>query len=324
MVMSGTDERVVFVHARPGDEVLLTGGTIARLRAGGATVVVAYAASTDLTRPEAARALAALDVTEWRMLPAASGADATPTEANLRARESALRILLADLPATALVIGEVDAELLDVAGRVGQDAGVPVFLSRRVSEAHGGRLTAIDVSDHVDEKLRALAAYPERWRVEHHSLELPDGSLLAISGAETYVRLDPPRALPRRRAGLVRRFLAGILALILGVGFAALGTIAHQATIVLGTVELPVGLIIALLAACSLLLGLRLVLRDRLVVGLCAAGMLGTIFVMSLRGTGGSVLVPEGVLGTVWTLGPAVVAALVLAWPQIPARRRSA
>jgi hypothetical protein len=34
--------------------------------------------------------------------------------------------------------------------------------------------------------------------------------------------------------------------------------------------------------------------------------------------------VPAGVPGTVWTMAPALVAALVIAWPRIPARRPTA
>jgi hypothetical protein len=105
--------------------------------------------------------------------------------------------------------------------------------------------------------------------------------------------------------------------------FALLGTIAHQATIDIGAVSLPVGLVVALTAACALLVGLRLVLHDRLVVGLTAAGLLLTTFVLSLRGIGGSVLVPEGLPGTLWTIVPAFVAALVLAWPTFSANRRT-
>ena len=77
MVMSGSGESVVFVHDRPGDEALLTGGTIARLRADGADVVVLFgvravgdtgedpAASADVRA-----AMAGLGVSDWRMLAA--------------------------------------------------------------------------------------------------------------------------------------------------------------------------------------------------------------------------------------------------------------
>ena len=108
------------------------------------------------------------------------------------------------------------------------------------------------------------------------------------------------------------------MALAAGILFGVLGTVAHQTTLVIGTVTVPIGLVLSLLATGTLLVGLRLVVRA------AAIGLLGTVFLLSLRSTGGSVLVPAGVLGTVWTAVPALVAALVLAWPRIPARRPTA
>ncbi|HSP53622.1 MAG TPA: hypothetical protein VLO00_12075, partial [Cryobacterium sp.] len=101
-------------------------------------------------------------------------------------------------------------------------------------------------------------------------------------------------------------------------------TIAHQATIPVGPVTIPIGLILALTGVTALLTGLRLVLGGRMVVFFCALGLLGTIFILSLRSAGGSVLVPEGLPGMVWTVGPTLVATIVLAWPRIPARPGSA
>jgi len=105
------------------------------------------------------------------------------------------------------------------------------------------------------------------------------------------------------------------------VVFGVLGTLAHQSTTNIGPVSIPIGLIFALVAVSALLVGLRLVLGNRTVALLAATGLLITIFVLSLRGAGGSVLVPAGLTGTLWTVVPALVAALVLAWPKIPTRR---
>ncbi len=68
-------------------------------------------------------------------------------------------------------------------------------------------------------------------------------------------------------------------------------------------------------------MGLRLLVGDRLIVFFCAFGMLATIFLLSLRSTGGSVLIPAGLPGTLWSVAPALVAALVLGWPKLPAKR---
>lgn len=329
MVMSGSSERIVFVHTQPGDESLMTGGTIARLRSDGARVVVLFgrgAAEENQVQESAAEARAALgglDVRDWRVLPAASDSDSDPDRADDNIEwELALHEVFEELRVTAVVVGDVDDGLLGSATRVARPMGVPVFVNQHVSGAAGARVTAIDVSDHVDAKLRALSAYPGRWSIGEHMVNLSDGTQIVVTGTETYLRLDPPRAVsndaPRTRAG---RVLASMVGLSVGAAFGLLGTIAHQATLVLGQVTIPVGLILALLGAGALLVGLRLVLGHRLVVLLCAIGLLGTIFLLSLRGTGGSVLVPAGLPGTLWTIVPALVAALVLAWPKLPARR---
>lgn len=332
MVMSGSDERVVFVSERPGDESLVSGGTIARLRSENAHVVLLFgadagsvgagvpegsAASADAARaePGAARAeldaaLDVLDVTDARVLATAS--------------VDAVSAVLGQVRASALVIGTAGEQLRDAAVAAGWAAGIPVFLSRRLVEGAAQRLTAIDVSDEVERKLRAINAYPSRWRVTDHAVALPDGSRLTITGTEAYLRVDAPRAAKDEPPTPAGRLATGAFALMAGVLFGVLGTIAHQATVSVGAVALPVGLILALVGAAALLIGLRMVLRDRMVVLLAAIGMLGTIFVLSLRSAGGSVLVPEGLAGTLWTVVPALAAVVAVGWPRLPARRRGA
>jgi len=317
MVMSGSEERVVFVHDRPGDEALLTGGTMARLGADGATVVAIFGRMAPSERGAAQAALAELGVSDVRTLPEASVDDPPETAA------AALRSVILETRATAVVIGAADERLRDAATRAAHDAGVPAYVSRSVSGAPGLRLTALDVTDQVEHKLRALAAYPDRWAITDRAVSQPDGSLLAVTGTETYLRLEPPppaaRDLPP--ATPLARLLAGTAALVVGAVFGLLGTIAHQSVLRLGPVTIPVGLVLSLVAVSALLVGLRLVLSDRIVILACAIGMIGTIFLLSLRSTGGSVLVPAGLPGTLWTIVPALVATFVLAWPRLPAKR---
>ena len=307
MVMSGNAESVVFVHACRGDEARLTGGTIARLRAMGAPVLLLFAGDAPDPDPNA---------------DTDSDAD---SDADL---DAYFAEALSASWATAMVIGAVDEGMRQAAVRAAHASGIPAFLTRGVADGGGQRLTAIDVSDQVEQKLAALAAYPSRWSLDGHTLVLPDGTRQAVSGAETYSRLDAPHPPPAPPPPtLATRLGAGALGLVVGAVFAVLGTIAHQATIEIGpaggAVSLPIGLVIALTAACALLVGLKLVLHDRLVVGLTAAGLLLTTFALSLRGVGGSVLVPEGLPGTLWTIVPAFVAALVLAWPTFSATGRA-
>ncbi len=334
MVMSGSGESVVFVHDRPGDEALLTGGAIARLRSDGAEVVVLFGARThgdtgDDTADSAdvRAALGGLGVSDWRMLPRpAAGHD--PDALTVQVAD-----VLLEVEATALVLGTDDARLQAAATDAAHAAGIPVFQSKRVSGAIGQRLIAIDVSDQVERKLTAISAYAGRWSVTGHTV-LPvtaPGSAAAgtgtvVGGTETYVRLPPPQAQHAAEVppGPGARALAGLLAFVVGAAFGVLGTIAHQATIVLGPVTIPIGLVLALAGVTALLAGLRLVVGDRLVVLLAAIGLLGTIFLLSLRSEGGSVLVPQGLPGTLWTVGPTLVATVVLAWPRIPGRRGTA
>lgn len=319
MVMSGSDERILFLHARAGDEAALTGGTIARLRADGARVVVLYAGDVDEADAEAASAaLADLGARSWHRLSPGTAIETT----------RAIAAAIEHLDATAVVAGAVDDGLRSAATAAAHEAGLPVFLARTVRQAPGQRLVAIDVGDHLAKKLRALGRFPARWSLQERARTLADGSTDLITDTETFLRADAPRPAPVRpapapaRPTLANRSLAGLGGLLLGILFGVLGTIAHQATVTLFGVALPIGLTIAFVGISALLLGLRLVVGDRFVVGLAAAGLLLTIFVLSLRGSGGSVLVPAGLPGTLWTVVPALIAAFVLAWPKLPPRGR--
>ncbi|MBG6212966.1 MAG: hypothetical protein LH475_11905 [Cryobacterium sp.] len=331
MVMSGSGERIVFVHARPGDESALTGGTIARLRADGSRVVVLYsAAMTEADAAAVSAALAELGARSWHRLPQTSvgGAELGGAEPGGAELVGAVQSAIDELDATAVVVGAVDDALRERATAAAHDVGLPVFLARSVRQASGQRLIAIDVGDHLDQKLRALRQFSARWSLTECTRTLADGTTDVITDTETFLRADAPRPAPAppnpqpARLTLPNRSLAGLGGLLLGILFGVLGTIAHQATLTLYGVALPIGLSIAFVGIGALLLGLRLVVGDRFVVGLAAVGLLLTIFVLSLRGSGGSVLVPAGLPGTLWTVVPALIAALVLAWPKLPPRRR--
>ena len=318
MVMSGSGERILFLHARPGDESALTGGTIARLHADGSRVVVLYAdAVSQADAAAASAALAQLGARSWHLLPPGSGPELA----------TALGAAIEELDATAVVVGAVDEGVRGAVTAAAHEAGLPVFLARTVRQAPGQRLVAIDIGDHLAQKLRALRRFPERWGLTERTRTLADGTTDLITDTETFLRADPPRPAPRAfapaRPTLANRSLAGLGGLLLGILFGVLGTIAHQVTLTLFGVTLPIGLTIAFVGIGALLLGLRLVVGDRFVVGLAAAGLLLTIFVLSLRGSGGSVLVPAGLPGTLWTVVPALIAAFVLAWPKLPPPRRS-
>jgi hypothetical protein len=48
----------------------------------------------------------------------------------------------------------------------------------------------------------------------------------------------------------------------------------------------------------------------------------GAVTLLTLPGLGGSVLIAGDVTGTVWSIGPALIAVLVIAWPNLPVPAR--
>jgi len=312
--MSGSSERIVFVHARPGDESWLTGGTIARLHGDDSPSLVVYETTVADSRALEA-ALADLGSREWRMLPVAD-----PDSEETR---EALTDAIAHQWATAVVVGAVSDELREAATRVTHAAGLPLFLTRRLPDATEERLLAIDMHDQVPQKLRALTHYPERWSVQDDAVTPADGVTVTVTGTEAYSRLDAPRPAPAADPPptVLHKALSAGGGVVAGVAFGVLGTLSHQSTLRVGTVAFPLGLILAIVAVTALLVGLRLVSGGRMVALFCATALLLTIFLLSLRGAGGSVLVPAGLTGTLWTVVPALVATFVLAWPRIPSRK---
>ncbi|PWC08645.1 hypothetical protein DF223_03640 [Mycetocola zhujimingii] len=110
---------------------------------------------------------------------------------------------------------------------------------------------------------------------------------------------------------------------VVGAVFGAVGTVQHQTTLALGSFSFPLGLILSLVGVLALLIGLRLLIGDRLVVLLAAVGVVGVIALLSVQSPGGSVLIPQGLAGLVWTIGPVLIATVVVAWPRLPERPRT-
>ncbi|MFE6256073.1 histidinol dehydrogenase [Agromyces sp. NPDC057865] len=111
------------------------------------------------------------------------------------------------------------------------------------------------------------------------------------------------------------------LAFLIGVIYGAVATVGHRQSFRIGDVEVPWGLVLALVGVFALLLGIRLVAGGRWAAAAAGAGIVGIVALLTLPGPGGSVLVAGDLVGTIWAVGPALIAVLVVAWPSLPARR---
>jgi hypothetical protein len=123
---------------------------------------------------------------------------------------------------------------------------------------------------------------------------------------------------------MLSRIVNAVILVVLGAVAAAVGTVAHQATVALAGAPLPWGLVLSLCAVACLLAGLRLVAESRVPAFAAALGVVGMIGLFSLRSMGGSVLIPNNLVGQLWVFGPVVIAAIVIAWPRVSRHRGDA
>lgn len=106
------------------------------------------------------------------------------------------------------------------------------------------------------------------------------------------------------------RFLAVAGAALGGAVVAVIATVVHAEAF-------PVVVIVSLLLVAIYLLSLRLITDDRLVATAAAVAVILTVFALSQRSAGGSVLIQGDEAGNIWVFGSAVIAGLAIAWPQI-------
>jgi hypothetical protein len=102
-----------------------------------------------------------------------------------------------------------------------------------------------------------------------------------------------------------------LVAFVVGGVYGLAGTIAHS--FMLGW--FPVGLVLAIVGCAALLAAVRLLTGDRWAALATGLGMIATTLVFSNRGPGGSVIVPQTTLGTVWSFAVPVLVAIVVVWP---------
>jgi hypothetical protein len=120
---------------------------------------------------------------------------------------------------------------------------------------------------------------------------------------------------------MLSRIVNYVLLFIVGVVIGGVGTIAHQSVWKVGDISLPWGLFLSLLAYTALLVGLRLLASGRIPALIAALGTIAVILLFTQKSAGGSVLILNDLLGQIWLAGPIVIAALVMAWPDLSKNR---
>lgn len=176
----------------------------------------------------------------------------------------------------------------------------------------------VDISAVLDRKTAALAAHRTQIVVAGDRFSLSSGPSRPIDRTEGFTRLHAtaPGAVPGKDQGVAIRGAAWVLSAIVGASLGGIAVVNHQfAPQILGGTP-PVGVIISLLIIAALLVGLRIVFSGRAETGCAAVGLLVAIGLLSVRSTGGSVLVPANAAGYALTYGSLVIAGLVLAWPK--------
>ncbi|WP_426624630.1 hypothetical protein ACPPVW_00575 [Leifsonia sp. McL0607] len=122
---------------------------------------------------------------------------------------------------------------------------------------------------------------------------------------------------------MLSRIVNAVLLVLGGAIVGGIGTVAHQITVTWG-VPIPLGLIGSLVCFTALLVGLRL-LGDSRWPALCAAlGAIAVILLLTQSSPGGSVLIPNNLAGQIWLVAPILIAAVVVAWPDVRGRRSGA
>ena len=201
------------------------------------------------------------------------------------------------------------------ARRAADVMGVPFWTVDTDAETSSLR---VDVSAVLDRKTAALTAHRTQIVVEGDRFSLSSGPSRPIDRTEGFTRVHSaaPGVVPWSDQSVAIRASVWVLAAIVGAALGGIAVVNHQfAPQVLGGTP-PVGIILSLLIITSLLVGLRIVFSGRAVTGCAAVGLLVVIGLLSVRSTGGSVLVPANAAGYALTYGSLVIVGLVLAWPN--------
>ena len=109
---------------------------------------------------------------------------------------------------------------------------------------------------------------------------------------------------------MISRIVSWAMALLIGAAFGTAGTFGV-------TSVPPIGLIVAMVGCAAILVGLRLVAEDRWTIVWGALGMYAAVLLFSMRGPGGSVVLPDTVASQVWMIGIGLIILVIAAWPDL-------
>jgi N-acetyl-1-D-myo-inositol-2-amino-2-deoxy-alpha-D-glucopyranoside deacetylase len=107
-------------------------------------------------------------------------------------------------------------------------------------------------------------------------------------------------------------------ALIVGAAVGLLGAFKHQVGISAATgAGFPLGLILSLAMVAVVLAAFRVAFDTRLYAVAAAAGIIVMVVILSGTGPGGSTVTIANYAGFLWSVAPAVLAAVVIGTPRI-------
>lgn len=196
-------------------------------------------------------------------------------------------------------------------------------------------LVRVDVTDFLGAKRAALAAHETQVTVGDGTFALSNGVSHPIGVTESFRLVRPGEdaaaGLSVGRSGtssttasdtfrdssLVAKILTIVATAIGGTCAGFIFTAVHQATVAVGSITIPLGLIIGLGGTTALLLGLRITFDSRLLSAVGALAVLSATALLSAPTAGGSIVVPANPAGYLWTFGSALIALVVLAWPRV-------
>lgn len=118
------------------------------------------------------------------------------------------------------------------------------------------------------------------------------------------------------------RAISIVLQFALGFVYGAVATFGHQATLTIAGATIPWGVIAATAGVLGLLISVRVATPGRTGAFVVALGLVAAVAMLSFPGPGGSVIIPGGIIGLMWTFTPTIVAILVVAWPEVRATPR--